>query len=336
MDGESSMCDARVRRQRAGPWVDAVRRLEDPRAGTSVRLSKGARPRPGRERLDRGTHRPTGRCRVTFAVPWYGMLCSGRPTRIRGRSRTVAVEPADVAQILDEAARRCGGTLLEPEAVRPRCRSSRAPSRGPGTASAAARDRLLDRPRGMLSVAGGKLTTYRRIALEALDRVGPSAPTSTTPLACCRGPRSAPRFPIEPIPRSGPLRHTSTAVARRRWSSPRRRTRRCSSACTRTGRHRRAGPLRGHGRVGPQRLRTCSGVGDGDAAGPRGLERRRTGPAPARQGARGLGPGANQRPPAPPWRCRRSRCSGRGCPEGDPDLVIVEPGSPRRGARLTR
>ena len=42
VDGETVDVRARVVVNAAGPWVDEVRRLESPRAGTSVRLSKGA------------------------------------------------------------------------------------------------------------------------------------------------------------------------------------------------------------------------------------------------------------------------------------------------------
>ncbi len=42
VDGEYVAVDARVCVNAAGPWVDHVRRLENPFAGTSVRLSKGA------------------------------------------------------------------------------------------------------------------------------------------------------------------------------------------------------------------------------------------------------------------------------------------------------
>jgi glycerol-3-phosphate dehydrogenase len=42
VDGEHVTVNARVCVNAAGPWVDEVRRLENPFAGTSVRLSKGA------------------------------------------------------------------------------------------------------------------------------------------------------------------------------------------------------------------------------------------------------------------------------------------------------
>jgi glycerol-3-phosphate dehydrogenase len=44
---------------------------------------------------------------------------------------------------------------------------------GPGSTANARRETVFTRgPTGMLSVAGGKLTTYRRIALDALEQLG--------------------------------------------------------------------------------------------------------------------------------------------------------------------
>ncbi|HSP73985.1 MAG TPA: FAD-dependent oxidoreductase, partial [Gaiellaceae bacterium] len=62
----------------SGAAVDAVRRLEDARAGTSVTLSKGAHLV-----LERGGPRavaltiPVDRERVSFAIPWEGLLLLG-------------------------------------------------------------------------------------------------------------------------------------------------------------------------------------------------------------------------------------------------------------------
>ena len=75
VDGETIAVRARVAVNAAGPWVDAVRRLESPRAGTSVRLSKGAHVLvPGGTDWGAALTVPQDDVRVTFAVPWYGLL----------------------------------------------------------------------------------------------------------------------------------------------------------------------------------------------------------------------------------------------------------------------
>jgi glycerol-3-phosphate dehydrogenase len=173
-DGRTVDVSARVVVNAAGPWIDSVRRLEDPAASASVRLSKGVHvvlepERPWTAALTI----PHDKVRVSFAVPWEGMLLLGTTdTLYEGSPDEVAVDDADVEQVLAEAA-----TALDPELVsRDRMRSTFAGLRvlpgGDGATANARRETVYMRgPSGMLSVAGGKLTTYRRIALEALDHV---------------------------------------------------------------------------------------------------------------------------------------------------------------------
>jgi glycerol-3-phosphate dehydrogenase len=158
----------------AGPWIDSVRRLEDPSAGTSVRLSKGAHAllavdRPWTAALTI----PHDRVRVSFAVPWQGLLLLGTTDTLHEEGpETVEATEADLEQILREAA-----VAIEPELLgRDRVRSSFAGLRvlpaGGGATANVRRETVYTRgPGGMLTVAGGKLTTYRRIALDALAQL---------------------------------------------------------------------------------------------------------------------------------------------------------------------
>ncbi len=173
-DGEVVSVSARVVVNAAGPWVDRVRRLEDPAAGSSVRLSKGAHVLVAFDReWSAALTVPQDPVRVTFAVPWYGMLLLGTTEEaFEDDPATVAATGDDVDEILAEAA-----GALEPELVRPdRVRASFAGLRvlpaGEGESVSARRETVYSVGRGgMLSVAGGKLTTYRRIALGVLDRL---------------------------------------------------------------------------------------------------------------------------------------------------------------------
>ena len=118
---------------------------------------------------------PQDDVRVTFAVPWYGMLLLGTTdTEYDGDPGAVAVEPTDVATVLDEAQVALGGELARPERVRASFAGLRVLPAGPGESASARRETVFSIGRGgMVSVAGGKLTTYRRIALDALARLGP-------------------------------------------------------------------------------------------------------------------------------------------------------------------
>ncbi|MHB8469724.1 MAG: glycerol-3-phosphate dehydrogenase/oxidase [Gaiellaceae bacterium] len=155
----------------SGPWVDRIRRLEDPQARSSVRLSKGVHVVvDGAESWNAALTISHDRVRVSFAVPWEGKLLLGTTDTLHdGDPETAHVTDDDVAQVLDEAsvaldhvgpvrASFCGLRVL--------------PGGDGGTASARRETVYTTGPGGMLSVAGGKLTTYRRIALDALDQLG--------------------------------------------------------------------------------------------------------------------------------------------------------------------
>ena len=174
VDGSPVDVRARVTINAAGPWVDEVRRLEDPRSGTSVRLSKGAHVLvPGGDDWSAALTIPQDDVRVTFAVPWYGHLLLGTTdTDYDGDPSAVTADGSDVAQILDEASKALASPLVEPDAVRASFAGLRVLPLGEGGTASARRETVFSLgPGGMLSVAGGKLTTYRRIALDALDRV---------------------------------------------------------------------------------------------------------------------------------------------------------------------
>jgi glycerol-3-phosphate dehydrogenase len=172
-DGETVEIEAKAVVNASGPWVDHVRRLEDPGAGTSVRLSKGVHVLvPGGEGWSAALTIPQDDVRVTFAVPWYGLLLLGTTdTDYEGDPGAVDVEPEDVEQVLQEAAP--AGVGAAP--VRASYAGLRVLPAGPGGSVSARRETVYSvGPGGMVSVAGGKLTTYRRIALEVLERARPA------------------------------------------------------------------------------------------------------------------------------------------------------------------
>jgi glycerol-3-phosphate dehydrogenase len=116
---------------------------------------------------------PQDDVRVTFAVPWYGMLLLGTTdTEYDADPGAVQVEQADVDQVLEEAHVALGPELAAPDRVRASYAGLRVLPAGPGESANARRETVFTvGPGGMLSVAGGKLTTYRRIALDALARL---------------------------------------------------------------------------------------------------------------------------------------------------------------------
>ncbi|MBA3381508.1 MAG: glycerol-3-phosphate dehydrogenase/oxidase [Actinobacteria bacterium] len=174
VDGEELEVDARVVVNAAGPWVDHVRRLEDPRAGTSVRLSRGAHVLvPAEDEWTAALAIAQDEVRITFAVPWSGMLLLGTTDALyEGDPADVAVGSGDAEQILTEASVALGSDVVAADRVRATFAGLRVLPAGEGASVSARRETVFTRsPGGMLTVAGGKLTTYRRIALETLTRL---------------------------------------------------------------------------------------------------------------------------------------------------------------------
>jgi glycerol-3-phosphate dehydrogenase len=152
-----------------------VRRLEDARAGSSVRLSKGVHLVLEQEQpWSAALTIPHDKVRVSFAVPWEGMLLLGTTdTLFEGEPDEVGVDEADVEQVLGEAASGLDARVLGRERIRATFAGLRVlPGGDDGATSRAHRETVYERgPGGMLTVAGGKLTTYRRIALHALEQL---------------------------------------------------------------------------------------------------------------------------------------------------------------------
>jgi glycerol-3-phosphate dehydrogenase len=171
IDGQVVVVRANQVINAAGPWVDHVRRLEDPQAKPSIRLSKGVHVVvEGGEDWGAALTIPHDKVRVSFAVPWEGMLLLGTTdTEYTGPPGDVSVSDTDVEQVLAEAGVALA-TVGPPRATFAGLRVL--PGGDGGTASAKRETVFSTGPTGMVSVAGGKLTTYRRIALDALHHAG--------------------------------------------------------------------------------------------------------------------------------------------------------------------
>ncbi|WP_062215320.1 glycerol-3-phosphate dehydrogenase/oxidase [Streptomyces sp. NBRC 109706] len=181
LDGTEFGVDARLVLNATGPWVDHLRRLEDPGAAPSVRLSKGVhvvlrRSAPWPVALAT----PVDRYRITFALPWEDQLLLGTTDETyEGDPAEVAATEADIAQILDEAGRSVRDEQLNRDLLTYSFAGLRVLPGGPGEVASAKRETVVTEGRGgMLSVAGGKWTTYRHIGRTVLRELAklPGAP----------------------------------------------------------------------------------------------------------------------------------------------------------------
>ncbi|NEW70963.1 glycerol-3-phosphate dehydrogenase/oxidase [Streptomyces rhizosphaericus] len=173
-DGTEFGVDARLVLNATGPWVDHLRRMEDPNAAPSIRLSKGAhlvlkRTSPWRAALAT----PIDKYRITFALPWEDMLLLGTTDEaFEGDPADVAVNEADISQILDEAAFSIRDQQLSRDLITYSFAGLRVLPGGPGDTAKAKRETVVTEGKGgMLSIAGGKWTTFRHIGRTVMQKL---------------------------------------------------------------------------------------------------------------------------------------------------------------------
>lgn len=196
LSGEGYEIPVRVVVNAAGPWAAGAAALlagDDP--GLRLRLSKGVHVVVPASRLPLRQavyfEEPDGR--LVFAVPHGATAYVGTTdTPYEGDPATVAADAEDVAYLLAAARSAFPAAGLGPAdlvaawaGVRPLLAQ---PGRSTGRTSR--RDEILVGRSGVISVAGGKLTGFRRMAERIVDRAqaalggagGPCA-TATTPIA---------------------------------------------------------------------------------------------------------------------------------------------------------
>lgn len=161
----------------AGPWGDTLRRLDEAQAPAATALSQGAHVVVDGHYLDGRhalvlPHTPDGR--IMFAVPWHGRTLLGTTDTAIDRAPAVPRPLADeVTMILDVAA-----AFLDPAPGRDDVRAVFAGIRplaaapvSAGTAKISREHAVTTSASGLVSVTGGKWTTYRRMAEDCMDIV---------------------------------------------------------------------------------------------------------------------------------------------------------------------
>jgi glycerol-3-phosphate dehydrogenase len=158
----------------AGPWLDHVRRLDDPRATAITRLSKGVHAvLPATDGWRAGLAVSLSGNRASFALPWFGALLVGvTDTPYEGDAGTAEAKRDDVDSVLRGLEGVLPPSLLSRKRVVNAFAGLRVLPVGDGETHNAAREHVVELgAAGLISVAGGKLTTHRRIATAALERL---------------------------------------------------------------------------------------------------------------------------------------------------------------------
>ncbi len=175
LDGHRFEIHARTVVNATGPGCDAVRRLENPGAEPLLEPS-------------RGTHLALDACwapvgdgllipktsdgRVLFLLPWQGRTIAGTTDVAADPSFAPAPSDDEVDYLLRQL-----GKWLQPAPTRDDLRASWAGLRpliaehAASTANIVREHHVEVGPKGLITIAGGKWTTYRLMAEETVDRV---------------------------------------------------------------------------------------------------------------------------------------------------------------------
>jgi glycerol-3-phosphate dehydrogenase len=192
--GEEFPIEARAVINATGVFVDAIRRLDDPAAPALVEPSQGAHLvldrsfLPGKSAL---MVPKTDDGRVLFAIPWHDRTLIGTTdTPVAETPLEPRPSPREVEFLLRHAARYLtrdphpGDVLSAFAGLRPLVR----PAHATETARISREHTIVVAPSGLVTIAGGKWTTYRLMGADVVDEaraVGglPARPSATEGLA---------------------------------------------------------------------------------------------------------------------------------------------------------
>src|SRR5256884_668857 len=206
LGGGGGAARARVVVNAAGPWVDRVVALDAPETPPRLRLTKGVHVVVPHERVGNRAAvvlSAVADRRVMFVIPWGAHTLVGTTDTDHpgGPDVPPVVEPSDVAYLLDTvnhyfpAARLAPADVVSAFAglrplVAPRGKATMSPS------AVSREEEVFSSASGLISIAGGKLTTYRLVAKTVVDR-------TVDALRAAGDPRRFPRSRTGEVPLPG-------------------------------------------------------------------------------------------------------------------------------------
>jgi glycerol-3-phosphate dehydrogenase len=154
-----------------GPWSDQVRRLSDHRATARLSPTKGIHlvvPQVAREALFVQAKKDG---RMFFILPWgeYSLIGTTEAPS-GGPPEELAASSEEVGYLLEETNRVLPGRRVGEEQIVATFAGARPLLAAAGSATRASREHRIEiDPRGLISVLGGKYTTYRLMAQQTVD-----------------------------------------------------------------------------------------------------------------------------------------------------------------------
>jgi glycerol-3-phosphate dehydrogenase len=160
-----------------GVFADEIHRMDNPGAKPTIRPSQGVHIVLDNSFLQSQSAimiPKTDDGRVLFAIPWYGKVVAGTTDTPLD---TVTLEPKALEEEVDFILRTAGKYLVKPPSrknvlciyagLRPLAANPDNPS---ATKEVSRRHKITISPSGLISIIGGKWTSYRRMAEETIDR----------------------------------------------------------------------------------------------------------------------------------------------------------------------
>jgi len=188
LTGEEWSTSSSVIVNATGPFTDSIRKMDDPSCRPLLKVSSGAHLvlSPTQRNLKVGILIPkTQDKRVLFVLPWLEHVLVGTTDEQADLSYSPKPTQAEIAFIKQEYGRYFEGQIDEKDVtstwsgLRPLVNEENAS----GTASLSRDHSFSESQSGLLSIFGGKWTTYRLMAEDTVDRL---APRFKRPLSECR------------------------------------------------------------------------------------------------------------------------------------------------------
>lgn len=176
LSGKQFRAKAEVIVNAAGPWVDQIRDLDQSKQGKTLHLTKGVHVVIDREKLPikQAIYFDVGDGRMIFAIPRHQTTYVGTTdTTYTGNLDEVITTPADVDYLLKAVNQTfvgihltAGDVVSSWAGLRPLIHEE-----GKSESELSRKDELFEAHSGLISIAGGKLTGYRKMAQRVVDRI---------------------------------------------------------------------------------------------------------------------------------------------------------------------